>query len=232
MSTTALEASQRTAAKTAAVAYLLSFATVVAVNFGIFGRLLTRGDPARAAANILAQETLFRVGIAGQLLYCIGVIVVSASFYVVLKTIDPHLALLAILGRLVHGFTWVLLGLHLLTALTMLREPEYAALSPAELPVLVRPYLSASDPYYVGLLFWSLGSTIGAYVWLKSRYVPKALAGFGIIASAWAVACTVAFFLFPDFPKIVNLWWFDIPLVLFEIALSVLLLVRGLRLAT
>ena len=112
----------------------------------------------------------------------------------------------------------------------MLREPGFARAP--ELPMLVRLYTSSFHPYYVGLLFWSSGSAIGAYLWLKSRYVPNALAGFGIVASAWAAACTIALFLVPDFPKIVNLWLFDIPLVLFELALSVVLLVRGLRAAT
>lgn len=70
---------------------------------------------------------------------------------------------------------------------------------------------------------------MGAYLWLKSRYVPRSLAAFGLLASAWCTACTFALFLFPEFSKAVNLWWFDTPMVLFEIALSFLLLFRGLR---
>ena len=95
--------------------------------------------------------------------------------------------------------------------------------------MLARLYLSGSDQYYVGLLCWSLGATVGAYVFLKSGYVPRSVAAFGIVAGAWCAACTVALFVFPGFPKVVNLWLFDSPMVLFEIGLSVLLLVRGLR---
>jgi len=49
------------------------------------------------------------------------------------------------------------------------------------------------------------------------------------LASAWCVYCTIALFVFPDFSKTVNLWWFDTPMVLFEIVLSFLLLFRGMR---
>jgi hypothetical protein len=230
MTSSAVDGSQRRAARIAGLAYLLSFATVVSVNFGIFARLIVGDDPAQTARNILAHETLFRLGVAGDLLYCIGVVVVSAALYVVLKPVDQTLALLAALGRLVHGLTWLLVSVNLFTALRLLRRPEYAhVLPPDQLPVLARLYLSGFDQYYVGLLFWSLAATVGAYLWLKSAYVPAALAAFGVLASAWCVACTVALFLYPDFPRLVNLWWFDMPMVLFEIAVSFLLLFRGLR---
>ncbi len=61
--------SQRKAARIAGLAYLFSFVTVVAVNFGILARLTVRGDPAQTAQNILAHERLFRIGIAGDVVY-------------------------------------------------------------------------------------------------------------------------------------------------------------------
>lgn len=230
MATSSIDGSQRKAARIVGLAYPLSFVLVVSVNFGIFARLFVGGDPAQTARNILAHETLFRVGLAGNALYCIAVLVVTAALYVILGPVDRNLALLAAFGRLVHGFTWLLVTVNLFTALRLLSGPEYARVLPADqLPVLARLYLSGFDQYYVGLLFWSLGATAAAYLWLKSGYVPRALAAFGILASAWCAACTFVLFLSPDFPKLVNLWWFDTPMALFEIALSVLLLLRGLR---
>lgn len=209
---------------------MFSFVTVVSVNFGIFERLVVDADPAQTARNILAHETFFRLGLAGNLLYCVGVLVLSAAIYIVLKPVDQNLALLATFGRLVHGLTWLLFTLNLFTGLRLVSRPDYGrAFSPEQLPVVARLYLSGFDQYYVGLLFWSMGATVGAYLWLKSRYIPRALAGFGAVASAWCAACTLVLFLSPDFPKVVNLWWFDTPMALFEIALSFLLLFRGLR---
>jgi len=50
-----------------------------------------------------------------------------------------------------------------------------------------------------------------------------------MISSAFCVACTFVFYIFPNFDKIVNLWWFDTPMAIFDIALSFWLLFKGLR---
>ncbi len=142
MTTSAIEGSQRKAARIAGLACLISFVTVVAVNFGIFARLIVRGDPAQTARNILAHETLFRIGVAGDVLYCVGVVVLLTALYIVLKPVDQNLALLAALGRLVHGFTWLLATINLFTALRLLSGADYSrAFGPDQLPVLARLYL-------------------------------------------------------------------------------------------
>ncbi|MGB7846331.1 MAG: DUF4386 domain-containing protein [Candidatus Acidiferrum sp.] len=225
-----IDESQRTAAKIAGLACLISFVTVVVVNFGIFLPLTVSGNPAATARNILARETLFRIGITGDMVYCVGVGVLATALYVILKPVSQNLALLAAFGRLVHGLTWLLVTLNLFTALRLLSDTEYSsAFGPDQLPALARLYLSGFDAYYVGLLFWALAATVGSYLWFKSNYIPRALAAFGVFSSAWCVACTLAFYIFPNFPKTVNLWWFDSPMAIFELALSFWLLFRGLR---
>jgi hypothetical protein len=111
-----------------------------------------------------------------------------------------------------------------------LEDAEYSrAFGPDQLPALARLYLRGFDAYYVGLLFWGLGATVGSYLWFKSNYIPRALAAFGVIASAWCAACTFVYYIFPDLAKVVNLWWFDSPMAVFELALSFWLLFKGLR---
>ncbi len=227
--TSAIDESQRKAAKVAGLAGLISFVTVVAINFGIFARLIV-GNPAETARNIMAHETLFRIGIVGDMVYCVGVVVLLTALYVILKPVSQNLALLAAFGRLVHGLTWLLVTLNLLTALRLLSNADYSrAFGPDQLPALARLYLSGYDAYYIGLLFWALGATVGSYLWFKSNYIPRALAAFGVISSAWCAACTLVLYIFPDFAKVVNLWLFDSPMAIFELALSFWLLFKGLR---
>jgi hypothetical protein len=224
-----VDQSQRKAARIVGVAFPLSFLTVVWVNFGIFGRLIAPGDPTETVRNIVAHETLFRIGIAGNLLYCVGVLILLTALYVILRPVDQYLALLAAVGRLVHAFTWLLVSVNLFTALRLLGDSGYSrALGSDQLAALARLYLTGTDAYYVGLLFWALGATLGAYLWFKSNFVPRALAVFGVIASGWCAACTLVFYVFPSFANVVNLWWFDSPMALFELALSFFLLFRGL----
>jgi len=126
---------------------------------------------------------------------------------------------------------WVLMTLNLFDVLRLLSGADYLRVFEAErLQALVRLYLSASfDEYYVGLLFFGLTSTVCSYLWFKSNYIPRALAAWGAISSGWCAACTFVFIIFPDFPKVVNLWWFDTPMAIFEIALSFWLLFKGIR---
>ncbi len=230
MTIRSIDESQRKAARVAGFACLISFVTVVAINFGIFARLIVRGNPAETARNIMAHETLFRIGIVGDMVYCVGVVVLLTALYVILKPVSQNLALLAAFGRLVHGLTWLLVTLNLFTALRLLSNADYSrAFGPDQLPALARLYLSGYDAYYVGLLFWALGATVGSYLWFKSNYIPRALAAFGVISSAWCAACTLVFYIFPDFAKVVNLWLFDSPMAIFELALSFWLLFKGLR---
>ena len=96
--------------------------------------------------------------------------------------------------------------------------------------MLARLQIAASfDDYYVGLPFFGLAATICAYLWFKSSYIPKSLAAFGVIASAWCVICAFVFLIFPSFDKTVNAYWFDSPMAIFELILSVWLLAKGIR---
>lgn len=225
-----IDHSQRKAAKVAGFAYLFTMAVVVCVNFGIHGRLITQ-DSAETARNILAHERLFRIGIAGDLLYCAGVIVLLVALYVILEPVSRSLALLAALWRLAWVGAWLAVTLRRFDALQLLHGPDYLhALATQQLQVLARHYLGMGLPYYyVGLLFGASASTICGYLWFKSRYVPRVLAIFGVISSAWCVACTLVYYIFPNFDAVVNLWWFDMPMLIFDVALSFWLLFKGLR---
>jgi hypothetical protein len=125
---------------------------------------------------------------------------------------------------------WLVMTLHFFDALRLLRDADsLRAFEPERVQALASLYLSTRfDYYYVGLLFGALASTVCGYLWFKSRYIPRALAAFGVISSAFCVACTVVFYINPDFSKIVNLWWFDTPMGVFDIALSFWLIFKGL----
>jgi hypothetical protein len=137
--------SQRKAAKVAGFAYLITFATVVYVNFGIHDRLLVANN-AETARN--THERLFRIGITGDLIYCAGVVVLLTALYVILKPVNRCLALLAAFWRLV----WVLIGLamtlDLFAALRLLSGTDYLRAFEAErLQALASLYLGTRLDY-------------------------------------------------------------------------------------
>jgi len=119
----------------------------------------------------------------------------------------------------------------MLSSLRLLHGASYLGVFEADrLQALGRLYLSANfDDYYVGLPFFGLAATVCSYLWLKSRYIPRALAAFGVISSVWCVICAFAFLIFPNFNKTVNDYWFDSPMAIFEMVLSFWLLFKGIR---
>lgn len=231
MTISAIDESQRKAARVAGLAYLLPMIAVVFANFGVNDRLIVAGNAVETARNILAHERLFRIGIACQLIYSAGVVVLLTALYVILKPLSRNLALLATFWRLVYALMWVLMTVKLFYALRLLGGADYLRVLEAErLQALARLDLAACfDDYYVGLLFYGLGSAVSSYLWFKSSYIPRALAALGVISSAWCATCTFLFIIFPDFTKAVNLWWFDSPMGLFEIATGFWLLFKGIK---
>jgi len=227
----AIDESQHRAARVAGFTYLFALAAVVIANFGIHERLIVAGNAAQTARNIMAHEPLFRLGIALDMIYCAGLLLLLTALYVILKPINRHLALLATFWSLVYALMWILMTLNLFDTLRLLSGADYLRVFETErLQALARLSLRASfDEYYFGLLFWGLGSTVWSYLWFKSNYIPRALAAFGVISFVWAAACSLAFIISPNYSKVVNLWWFDSPMGIFEIATSFWLLFKGLK---
>jgi len=225
-----IENSQRIAAKIAGASGLLAFPIVVVGNYALLSPLVVPGNAAETARNIVAHQTQVRVALTCFLMYSASVVVLLTALYVILKPVDRILALLGALFRLVFALLWLLAPLNLLGALRLLGTASYLQAFEADrLQALARLRIAANfDDYYVGLPFFGLAATVCAYLWFKSNYIPKGLALFGVISSAWCVICGFLFLIFPHFNKVVNDYWFDSPMALFELVVSFWLLFKGL----
>ena len=225
-----IENSQRTAAKVAGFSGLFSVAIVIFANYALLNPLIVTGNAAETARNIAAHQIQVRVVVACFLSYSASVVVLLTALYVILKPVNRGLALVGALFRLVFSLLWLLTTLNLLSALRLMGSASYLQVFEADrLQVLARLYVAANfDDYYVGLPFLGLAATVCGYLWLKSRYIPRALAAFGLVSSVWCVICAFAFLIFPNFDKAVNAYWFDSPMALFEMVVSVWLLFKGI----
>lgn len=226
-----IDNSQRRAAKVAGWTYILSFAIVVFANYVLLNPLIVPRNAVDTARNLLAHQTQFRIALTLFLTYGVAAVVLTGALYIILRSINHYLALLGALFRLVFAMSWLLSAIDSLGALRLLGTTPYLQVfEPDRLQVLARLMIAAAfDNYYVGLPFFGLASTVCAWLWLKSNYIPRGLAIFGIIASAWCVLSAYLYLIFPDFNKIVNDYIFDSPMALFELVVSVWLLTKGLK---
>src|SRR5207237_1678385 len=230
MRTDKIEHSDRSAAKVAGVAGLLAFVLVVFGNYVLLGPLIIPRNAVDTARNILAHETQFRLALICFITYGIGTIVLLSALYVIFAPVNRGLALAGALFRLVFAILWLIAPLNSLAALRLLGDTPYLTVfGPDRLQALARVQIAASfDDYYVGLPFFGLAATVCAWLWLKSKYIPRALSIFGVVGSAWLIFCAIVYLIFPDFNKTVNDYIFDSPMSLFELALSFWLLFKGL----
>ena len=226
-----IDNSQRTAAKVAGIAGILAFVLVVFGNYVLLEPLLVPRNAMDTARNILAHQTQFRLALICFITYGIGAIVLLSALYVIFAPVNRGLALAGALFRLVFAILWLIAPLNSLAALRLLGDAPYLKIfEPERLQALARVQIAASfDDYYVGLPFFGLAATVCAWLWLKSNYIPRGLSIFGVIGSAWCVFCAVVYLIFPDFNKIVNDYIFDSPMALFELTVSIWLLVKGLK---
>src|SRR6476469_6926180 len=104
MENQASTASQAKAARLAGLLYLIAMATGLFAEFYVRfpSTLVVIGDAAKTASNIIANERLYRIGIANNLLTFTIVVALIWALYVLLRPVHRNLALLAVFFRLVE----------------------------------------------------------------------------------------------------------------------------------
>ena len=229
MTHSTIEPAQHTAAKVAGVLYLIQMAVAIFGESFIRGRLIVAGDATQTAQNIIANERLFRLSIAGDLFVYIGVIVLIWALYVVLRPVCRNLALLAVLFRLAENAVLCVGTVNAAVALRLLSGPDLKTFEVGQLHSLARLALNAQGfTMNVGFILLGLGSTIFAYLFLKSRYIPRALAGWGMFASLVLAIVTWVIIVFPDLGTRLGLTYM-FPMFIYEVGLGLWLVVKGIR---
>ncbi len=221
---------QRTAARVVGAAYLVALVPAVFAEFYVRGQLVVAGNAAQTALNIVAHERLFRLGIASNLaVFAIDITLITA-LYLVLNPINRSLALVALGWGLVETAILVVATLSDFNVLRILSGAEYLNVFELDrLQTLARLSVGThADVYNVGLVFAGLRSTTFCYLWFKSGFVPRALAGFGVVASLLMGACAYSFIIFPELAAIVPVGIYGGPIFLFELSIGVWLVFKGL----
>ena len=225
-----ITAAQRTAAKLVGALYLIQMTLAIFGEVFVRGRLVVPRDAVQTAANIRASETLFRLGLAGDLVIYTTLIVLIWGLYVILKPINRDGALLGAFFRIAEQAILATTTLTAFIALRLLGRAEYLqAADPTQLQVLARVFVSIYGVgLSVGFVFLGLGSAVFSYVWLKSGYIPRALAWLGIVASLLLSGMSLITIVFPGVYAVLGMTYM-VPMFFYEVGLGLWLLIKGLR---
>jgi Domain of unknown function (DUF4386) len=182
--TSASNWSIRNASITAGVALLLMsvvaiFGKVVAVD-----GLVTEGDAARTATDIMASQGLFRLGIASLVVVIALDVVVAWALYRVFSPASKSLSMLAAALRLVYSGVFMVAIGQLLGVVRLLSDDGYRAVFGAD-QVDAQAMLGITafnDIWHVSQFLFGLHLLLIGYLAYRSGYVPKVLGALLAIA--------------------------------------------------
>jgi len=213
-----IEPVEQRAARIAGFLYVLTNATAI-LAFSIRGRLLVRGDAAQTAKKILASTNLFRLGVVFELITIGAVIALVGALYVALRRVSPGLAFTAVLWRVAEN---VILAYVVMNELAALRLATTT-------PALAQTFLGLyGDGFRIGFFFLGLGSALFAYLFFKSRYIPRTLAVIGIVGSLLMAIAELSIMACPDLSRVIGMSYMA-PIGIFEIVGGFWLLFMGIR---
>lgn len=200
---------------------LLSVVALVCGSFPIFveSRIAVPGDAAGTASNILASETLFRLGIVSMLLMNTVYLFAVLGWYRLLEPVGSELAGLMLVLILVSFPIAMLNELNSVAALFFAHDQQHAQVM--RFLELHQHGLLISG-IFAGLWLFPLGLLV-----LRSGYLPRAL---GVL---WMVGCfgyLIRFFqgfLFPGHERTIWTNPFVVVTHVAELAMMVWLLVKG-----
>jgi Domain of unknown function (DUF4386) len=219
---------QRTYARLAGILFLANY---VLQGIGDTVTILSRGSASFAETARWAAESavLYRVALVQVAAAWIAIGILAFALYAVLEPVNKRLAQLALVMRLGASFVGAASVMFRVAQVRLYQASETADLFTTEqLRALVSvSQRAAGADFTVAMMFLGAGSMLFFLLFLRSRYLPGALARFGIFASALLVAVSVAMFVYPEHTNTLKL--FGGPMFFAEVATAFWLLFKGLQ---
>jgi hypothetical protein len=204
MTTHTTKTSPRVYARTAGVLYLILF---ILGPFAFFlGRtsVVVPGDATATAANVMASESVFRIGMVAESVIVLIEIVLAAILYVLLRPVSQPLSLAAAFARLAEAIVQAVNLLTSVPALLLLGGAGYLTVfEPDQLDALVLLFL---DSNAFGILVWGLlfgfHLLLLGYLVYRSGFWPRILGILLVIASLGYLAQSYGHILWPQYDDI------------------------------
>ncbi len=215
--------SLRKVARIAGLGYLGVFIFATYAGIVSFGP----GDSATTDSNKLANEVLFRSGIASWLIVLVADVVVAWALYILLKPVNKSLSLLAAWFRLMYTAIFAIALLNVLIALQLSKGADYLRVfEPGQLQGQMVLFLGAYlDGILISFVFFGFHIFFLGYLIFKSSYIPRILGLLLIVAFIGYQINSFANILLPNLPDSVSILL--VPAIIAELALTLWLVIRG-----
>src|SRR3954470_4922534 len=215
----------RRAGVVAGVGLLVMVPLAVFANFVVRKGMIKPSDGGATAAEIVAREGTFRLGVLAWLLVVVLDAVVAWALYRVFRPVSPAVSMLTAVFRLVYTAVLLVAVGQLLRALDVLTVGSAPAPGTADVSEHALLELNAFQHLYdLGLFLFGIHLALLGYLSLRSDFIPKVVGVLLVVAGAGYAVDTVSAVLALELPS-VSVFTF-----LGELLLALWLLVAGRRL--
>ncbi len=221
------DSSQRAYARLAGLMYLVVLVFDIA-GIAIVSAIQGGGNFLDASHRIAVWEPLYRIGLLFGLVGSLATILLAVGLYVTLKRVDGNLALIALLFRLVEVAG---IGTAGFSTLQIYLAANHASAFDANQLGALANLSSGGEGAYISAIFFSAGSTIFFYLFLKSAYIPRIMAGWGLFASPLYMLAFVGSLIAPRYSGIF-LGIGSVPILVAEVSTGLWLLIKGISQST
>jgi len=192
--------------KTARIAGFLYLIMAITGIFGEYVRstLIVYGDAAATASNIMASESLFRIGFISDLTMITCYFLTACVLYMLLKPVNKNIALLFVLFTLGSVSVLFINALNQFATLLLLSGAGYLTIFGADqLNALAMLFLNLHKyGYTIAQIFFGLWLLPLGYLIFKSGYFPRILGILVMIACFGHLLEFFQVFLFPGYEVI------------------------------
>jgi hypothetical protein len=174
-STASVNRSVQQAGLIAGIGLLLLTAMAVFANFIVIEGLVTPGDAATSATDIMAAEGMFRLGIAGWFVIAALDVVIAWALFRVFSPVNTGISRLAAWLRLAYAAVLMVAITELMGALRLLGNDGYLdVIGTDQLQAQALLRINAfTDVFDAGLILFGLHLLVLGYLAYRSRYVPR-----------------------------------------------------------
>ncbi len=217
-------------ARIAGIFYLIIILGALFTQVFVRSGIIVPGNSTATANNILSSEFLFRVGFAIDLVVFLSDIAVAVIFYILLKSVNKTLAMIAASARLIMAAISGINLLNYFAPIILLSGADYLnVFETDQLNALATMFLKMhSYGYHIALIFFGIHCLVLGYLLFKSENFPKTLGILMVIASIGYLVNSFSAVLFPGFA--VHLFpYILLPAFIAELSLCFWLLIVGQR---
>lgn len=215
-------------ARLAGFMYLLNYAV------DVFGQvvpsvIIGTGEFADSARRVFSSGHLYGAALASMTIGWVSVVMLGFALYVTLEPVNRRIAQIALCFRLGESFIGAVTVMFAFVTMNLYTAGHTPGpLQDKQLQELVAvTQVAGGNGFQVAMTFFSVGSTLFFYLFFKSRYLPRPLAAFGVLASVLMCLVSLANLIFPEYGSELLYGWG--PIGIAEISTAFWLAIAGIR---